>query len=340
MNRSGVSPPTTDPSEGETQRDAKQEYSVPEEASRLRVDSWIASQISGVTRGMVQRWIADGRVLLDGETCRPKDRLRLGMTITVRPDFEPASDAAPDPGVVVDAVYEDEHLIVVNKPAGLVVHPAKGHFTGTLVNGLLARAGFERPPSDPKDPAGYLRPGIVHRIDKDTSGLLVVAKTARGREGLKTQLAAHTMERTYLALTVGVPAEGRISTLHGRDPQSRLRFSSLVNVGKTAVTNVRVLEPLARGAAALVECRLETGRTHQIRVHLSMDRKTPILADDLYGGYRVPESMVSISRALGRQALHAGVLGFIHPVTGEPLKFSTPLPADIETAYRALQQLG
>src|SRR5690606_27375934 len=262
------------------------------DGATLRVDSWVASQLPGTTRAAVQRWIAHGRVLLDGEPCRPKDRLRFGMKVTVQPDQEPASDAAPDPSVLVDVVYEDEHLVVVNKPAGLVVHPGKGHFTGTLVNGLLARTGFERPPSDPRDPAGYLRPGIVHRIDKDTSGLLVVAKSGRAREGLKAQLTAHTMERVYSALTVGVPAEGRITTLHGRDPRSRLRFSSLVQVGKRAITNVRVVEELSKGQAALVECRLETGRTHQIRVHLSMERKTPILADEIYGGYRVPESMV------------------------------------------------
>jgi 23S rRNA pseudouridine1911/1915/1917 synthase len=334
------SPPATYESDGETHRDGRLRYDVPEEATKLRVDAWLAAQIAGVTRGMVQRWIAEGRVLLDEQPCRPKDRLRSGMRIVVDPGPEQASQAEPDPDVVVDAVHEDEHLIVVNKPAGLVVHPGKGHFTGTLVNGLLARPGFERPSIDPHDPAGYLRPGIVHRIDKDTSGLLVVAKSAQAREGLKAQLAAHTVERVYSALTVGLPAEGRISTLHGRDPQNRLRFSSLVPDGKVAVTNVKVIESLGRGNAALVECRLETGRTHQIRVHLSIERKTPILADELYGGYRVPQSMISLTRALGRQALHAGVLGFLHPVTRVPLRFSAPLPADIQEAYRALQQLG
>lgn len=314
-------------------------YRVPLDASFQRVDSWLASEISGVTRAAIQRWITGGRVLMDGRPCRPKDKLRPGTLLEVFPEEEPASDAVPDPSVVLDVVFEDESLLVVNKPAGLVVHPARGHRTGTLVNGLLARPGFERLAPDPSDAGGYLRPGIVHRIDKDTSGILVIAKTATAREGLKTQLSAHTVEREYRALTIGVPREGRIETLHGRDPKSRLKFSSAVTTGKRAVTHVRVAERLAGGRAALVTCRLETGRTHQIRVHLSGECGTPILADALYGGTRGHEPILEIARALGRQALHAAVLGFVHPETRETLRFEAPIPPDMQAALARLRAL-
>jgi 23S rRNA pseudouridine1911/1915/1917 synthase len=317
---------------------------VPEEAAFQRVDSWLASELSGVTRAAIQRWILAGRVLIDGRPCRPKDKLRPGTFLEVSPGEEPASDALPDPSVVLDVLFEDQSLLVVNKPAGLVVHPARGHRTGTLVNGLLARPGFERPAPDLRDVGGQLRPGIVHRIDKDTSGILVVAKTAAAREGLKVQLSAHTVEREYRALTFGVPREGRIETLHGRDPKNRLKFSSAVTTGKRAVTHVRVEERLAGGQAALVSCRLETGRTHQIRVHLSGDCGAPILADALYGGLsgrgrREQDAVLEVARTLGRQALHAGVLGFIHPETGQALRFQAPMPQDMLDAWARLRAL-
>lgn len=314
-------------------------FRVPADAAFQRVDSWLASELSGVTRAAVQRWILGGRVLIDGRICRPKDKLRPGALLEVSPEQEPASAATPDPSVVLDVVFEDEALLVVNKPAGLVVHPARGHRTGTLVNGLLARPGFERLSPDPKDAGGHLRPGIVHRIDKDTSGILVVAKTPAAREGLKAQLAAHTVEREYRALTIGVPREGRIATLHGRDPKSRLKFSSQVTTGKRAVTEVRVEERLAEGRAAFVSCTLETGRTHQIRVHLSGECGTPILADALYGGLRGHDAVLEVARALGRQALHAGVLGFAHPETGKNLRFEAPIPQDMVEALARLRAL-
>jgi len=184
-----------------------------------------------------------------------------------------------------------------------------------------------------------VRPGIVHRIDKDTSGLLVVAKTDASREALKAQLAAHTAERAYLALTLGVPSARTIRTSYGRDRRSRLRFSSRLREGKPAVTHVKVLEKLAGGRAAYVECRLETGRTHQIRVHLSEQAKTPLLADALYGQRPGDPALLGVSEALGRQALHAAVLGFVHPVTGERLRFEAPAPADFARALAALRAL-
>jgi len=314
-------------------------HEVTEGQAGERVDRVIADVMPEVTRAAVQRWMADGRVTRNGSACRPKEKARVGDELFVRPDQGPATDAEPDSSVHVDVVYEDEELVVVNKPAGLVVHPGRGHATGTLVNGLLARPGFERAPSDPRDPEGQLRPGIVHRIDKETSGILVVAKTSVARESLKAQLAEHSVERVYWALTIGAPVSGTIRSLHGRDPNSRLRFSSRVTRGKDAITHVSLEEKLVGGRAALVTCRLETGRTHQIRVHLSEERRTPILADSLYGGLKGDPEVVEVARRISRHALHAGVLGFVHPRTGETRRFEVPLPHDMSLALEELRAL-
>jgi 23S rRNA pseudouridine1911/1915/1917 synthase len=271
--------------------------------------------------------------------CRPRDVVGAGAVIEVTPGPEPTSRAEPDASVPFEVVFEDAHLIVVNKPAGVVVHPARGHRQGTLVSGLLARPGFSVAPADDRDPDGKLRPGIVHRIDKDTSGLLVVAKDAPTREGLKRQLMEHSVSRVYRAICVGVPRSGRIETAYGRNPRSRLRFTSRLDVGKRAVTEVGVLELLCGGAAALVECRLETGRTHQIRVHLSERAGTPLLADALYGSTPSEPALRQIGEELGRHALHAMTLGFEHPVTGQRLSFERDLPADLGAALAALRKI-
>jgi 23S rRNA pseudouridine1911/1915/1917 synthase len=315
-------------------------FSLGPEQRRERLDKVLARLLADVSRATVQRWIEEGRVQVDGKPCRSRDSVSAGNTIVVEVGPAPLSEADPDESVVLDVHYEDPHLLVVNKPAGLVVHPARGHRTGTMVNGLLARPGFAQPSADPLDEQGWLRPGIVHRIDKDTSGLLVVAKDDRTREGLKAQLAAHSVERAYLALTVGTPPNGVIKSLHARDPKSRLRFTSRVSEGKSAVTRVAVLERLASGRAAYVECRLETGRTHQIRVHLSEQTKTPLLADAVYGGRpSMAPDLAQIALELGRQALHAAVLGFVHPVTGAALHFMVPPPEDFARALHALRLL-
>jgi 23S rRNA pseudouridine1911/1915/1917 synthase len=292
-----------------------------------------------VSRSTIQRWMSEGRVLVQGKALRPRDTVGEGSVLDVDPGPAPASAALPDPSVAIEVLYEDAELVVVNKPAGLVVHPARGHRTGTLVNGLLARPGFSSAPADASDREGVLRPGIVHRIDKDTSGLLVVAKTERAREALKSELSAHTVERRYVALTLGVPRSNTIRTAYGRDRRSRLRFTSKVREGKSAVTHVRVLEEFA-GRAALVECRLETGRTHQIRVHLAEQAGTPILADALYGRKPGAPELAAIAATLGRQALHAELLGFVHPVTGEALRFEAKPPDDFRAALEALRALG
>jgi 23S rRNA pseudouridine1911/1915/1917 synthase len=305
-----------------------------------RVDKVLARLLPDVSRSTVQRWIEDGRVLVNGAVCRPRDAVRAGAVLEVDPGARLPSAAEPDAGVEIQVLHEDEALLVVLKPAGLVVHPARGHWSGTLVNGLLARPSFAEAPADPRDRAGSLRPGIVHRLDKDTSGVLVVAKTELAREALKAQLGAHTAERSYLALTLGVPVNGSVRTEYGRDSRSRLRFSSRVKSGKRAITHVQVKEPLAAGRAALVECRLETGRTHQIRVHLSEQKKTPIFADALYGKVPADADLAAVAAALGRQALHAAVLGFVHPTSGERLRFEAPPPADFAAALDTLRKLA
>ncbi|HEY3497591.1 MAG TPA: RluA family pseudouridine synthase [Polyangiaceae bacterium] len=310
------------------------------EGARERLDKVLARLMPEVSRSALQRWIADGRVLVDGAQRRARDAVGAGAVLEIDPGERLPSAAEPDAEIRVEVLYEDPELCVVVKPAGLVVHPARGHWSGTLVNGLLARPGFGLVPADPRDRTGSFRPGIVHRLDKDTSGLLVVAKTERAREALKAEIGSHRAERSYVALTLGVPRAGAIRTHYGRDPRSRLRFSSRVREGKLALTHVKVLEKLAGGRAALVECRLETGRTHQIRVHLSEQAGTPILGDRLYGRVSQDSALAAISSELGRQALHAEVLGFTHPTSGEALRFTAAPPDDFQRALAALRGAG
>jgi 23S rRNA pseudouridine1911/1915/1917 synthase len=243
----------------------------------------------------------------------------------------------------LDVLYEDEHIIVIDKPAGLVVHPAPGHPDSTLVNALLAHC------RDLSGIGGELRPGIVHRLDKDTSGVMVATKTDAAHVALAEVFQAHRLEREYIALVAPAPAppapqQGTFSTLHGRHPVHRKQFTSRVQRGKPAITHWRLERHFGpdRGAgvmAAQVRCRLETGRTHQIRVHLS-EHGMPVIGDPLYGHrYRDPE-LAALAHRLGRQALHAAVLGFAHPVTGAPLRFESPMPADMQSLAQSLARLG
>ncbi len=293
-----------------------------------------------VTRADVQRWLEGGHVTRSGILLERRTLLRAGDIIDVGIGRPQVSDAAPDPSVTFAVVFEDEHLLVVDKPAGLVVHPARGHRDGTLVNGLLARGGFELACADERDPQGNVRPGIVHRLDKDTSGLMVVAKDAATREGLKTLFAAHDIERAYLALTVGHTERRTWDTPHGRHPTNRLRYTSRIGAARAdvrrAITHIEPLQVLLGGKATLVRCTLETGRTHQIRVHLTEQSKTPILADALYGTRATDDAIARAATALGRQALHAAVLGFVHPITQAALRWESELPADMRTALESL----
>jgi 23S rRNA pseudouridine1911/1915/1917 synthase len=290
------------------------------------------------SRATVQRWIDHGKVLVDGRPARASAAIPEGALVEVSPEPPPVTTAEPDATISIQVVHEDAHLLVIDKPAGLVVHPARGHERGTLVNALLGRGGFDRAGADPRDPAGHLRPGIVHRLDKGTSGLLVVARDEATREALKALFATHTIEREYLAVVAGDAKDATIDTLHARHPTDRLRFTSRTTVGRRAVTHVRVLERLA--GATLVACRLDTGRTHQIRVHLAERAGTPILGDPLYGRPARDPALRALAESLGHQALHAHVLGFVHPATGHAVRWTSPLPDDVEACLHALRAGG
>ena len=321
---------------------------VAADAAGQRLDSFLAQNVSEVSRSQLARQIGEAAVTVNGAAGTPSRKLRRGDVVVWTPPPPVPTTIAAEP-ISLTIVHEDRWLVVIDKPAGLVVHPAPGHEAGTLVNALLAHV------SDLRGIGGELRPGIVHRIDKDTSGLLVVAKddatmTALGAafkahditrvyEALAAAFKAHTIERVYDALVAGKPPGpgGRIDTLYGRDPNARKKFSSRVRTGKRAITNWRVLERFE--GAARIEARLETGRTHQVRVHLSA-LGCPLLADKTYGRPARDPAVRAIADALGRQALHARTLAFVHPATGEKLSFASELPADIQAALTALRALG
>ena len=280
---------------------------------------------SGLSRERVKALLGEGRITLGGAAAGQASlKLAAGTAFRISlPEAVPAEAAAQDIPLVI--AYEDEHLIVVDKPAGLVVHPAAGNHDGTLVNALLHHCRGQL-----SGIGGVARPGIVHRIDKDTSGLLVVAKSDVAHEGLAGQFADHSIVRAYLAVTSGNPMPPA-GTIRGNIARSNANRKKMALVddgrGKHAVTHYRTLEVLP--GAGLVECRLETGRTHQLRVHLSSIGHA-LLGDPVYG--RAPAKLRPLLASLGfqRQALHAAELGFIHPVTGERLLFVNELPADMQ----------
>jgi 23S rRNA pseudouridine1911/1915/1917 synthase len=308
----------------------------------MRLDAFVAWAMRGAggpSRAEVQRWVALGCVTRGGQALRGAEKVRVGDRVEVTPAAPALTEVLAEEGVVFEVLHVDEGVVVVNKPAGLVVHPARGHATGTLVHGLLARGFFAAEDRDGVlEPTGNVRPGIVHRLDRGTSGVLVVARTARAREGLKEQFSSHTIERVYEALALGHVTMTRHETLHGRHPKDRLRFTTHVREGKRAVTHVEVVARFG-SLATYVRCRLETGRTHQIRVHLA-ESGTPILGDPLYGRSPRDGVICGIATALGHQALHARVLGFVHPTTGKPMRFEAPLPADLVLAMESLRSLG
>jgi 23S rRNA pseudouridine1911/1915/1917 synthase len=315
---------------------------VPREAAGVRLDRFLSLTLSatdlGLSRSELQRWIERGRVTVDGVTRKAADKLKEGARIIVDPDAAPLSRARPEAGIEFEVMYVDDDLVVVNKPPGLVVHPARGHEVGTLVNGLLARGYFDVGIADARDKNGHLRPGIVHRLDKGTSGVMVVARTAPARERLKEQFQDHTIDREYEALCVGDVRSRTFDTLHARHPTDRLKFTSRVREGKRAITHVRVIERLAGGRASYVACRLGTGRTHQIRVHLA-EARTPVLGDPLYGSTPRDPALKVASEVLGHQALHARVLGFDHPTAGGRLRCEADPPEDFQRTLTAIRGL-
>lgn len=285
-----------------------------------RLDVLVGGLEAVGSRAEAQRLIAAGRVLVDGAPRRRRHRVAAGETILVRPLPPPEAHLAPEP-VPLGVAFEDEHIVVVDKPAGVVTHPSRGHPSGTVVHGLLERG--IRGGADPT------RPGIVHRLDRDTSGLLVVARTPRAHRRLTRLMRERRVERRYLALVHGrFPPALTIDRPVGRHPRARTRMSTVTDRGRPAITHVHLLEDLGR--YSLVEARLETGRTHQIRVHLESVGH-PVVGDPVYG--RRGDAL-----GLGRQFLHAARLAFPHPETGERIEIESPLPPDLEAALRRARE--
>ena len=300
-------------------------------AAGRRLDVVLAEYIADVSRTQLSRHISEGAVMVNGKPASPSQKVHKGDTVVwIPPAVRAVELLAQD--IPLRVVFEDKYLVVVNKPPGLVVHPAAGHEDGTLVNALLAHC------QDLRGIGGELRPGIVHRIDKDTSGLLVVAKDDVTMNALGADFKIHRIKRVYEALAVGRPAHasGKIDTLIGRDPHDRKKFSIKVRTGKRAVTNWRLIEVL--GGASRMEAELETGRTHQVRVHFAA-MGCSLLGDATYGRSPRDEDLRAISKQLGRQALHARVLGFHHPKTGKWVEFEAAPPEDFMAALAALRQL-
>jgi 23S rRNA pseudouridine1911/1915/1917 synthase len=292
-----------------------------------RLDAWLAARLEGLSRMRVKGLIEAGRVLVGGRAVKAAYRLQAGERVEVSIPPPPRNGLAAE-AVALTIVFEDEHVLVVDKPVGMVTHPGAGRPTGTLAAAALGHVPGMAGVGSPR------RPGIVHRLDKGTSGLIVLAKTQAAYDALTAQLARRTVSRRYLCLAQGSVrrAQGVIDTAIGRDPRSRLRMAVLKEgKGKRAVTHFRVLERLgaAAGAVSLVECRLETGRTHQIRVHLA-SLGHPLLGDDTYRGRRAGPTgdprLTELIAELGGVALHAAGLAFAHPTTGAPMDFSCPLP--------------
>ncbi|MDH3305178.1 MAG: 23S rRNA pseudouridine(1911/1915/1917) synthase RluD [Gammaproteobacteria bacterium] len=304
--------------------EARQTRPIPVELAGLRLDQALARMFPEYSRSRLKEWLLAGSITLDGERKRPRDAVSGGEIVSLQPQADAGVRSEPEP-ITLDVVFEDEDLLVVNKPAGLVVHPGAGNPAGTLMNGLLHHAAaLQQLP----------RAGIIHRIDKQTSGLLLVAKSLQAHTVLVRRLAAREISRHYLAVCNGVlTGGGTINEPIARHPVERKRMSVRQD-GKPAVTHYTVIERFR--AFTYVSVRLETGRTHQIRVHFA-HRRHPLVGDPVYGGrLALPagasEELIQMLRRFKRQALHAARLAFVHPVSGEPLEFEVAPPAD----FRAL----
>ncbi len=302
---------------------------VPDEAAGLRLDVVLARLLPDYSRSRIGAWIREGAVQVDGRTPRPRDAMLGGEQVRVAVPAAPLTMATAEP-IALTILFEDAHLIVLDKPAGLVVHPGAGNADGTLVNALLHH-----------DPAlaALPRAGIVHRLDKDTSGVMVVARSSAAHTALVAMLGARAIQRQYLAVVVGaLVAGGTVDAPMDRHPRDRLK-RAVREDGRPALTHFRLRERFR--AHTLLECRLETGRTHQIRVHMAHIRH-PIVGDPLYGGaLKLPKAATPVLaealRGFRRQALHAEVLAFEHPQLGTPLRFEAPPPADFNALLAALR---
>lgn len=312
------------------QEKIQQQVEASVEQAGMRVDQAAAELFSGLSRSRLQEWIKSGELTVNGQKVKPKERLFGTETLALNAVVEIQVEDTPE-AIQLDVIYADEHVVVINKPAGLVVHPAAGHHQGTLLNGLLHQF---------PQLANLPRAGIVHRLDKDTTGLMVIAASLVAHAGLVEQFQARSAERFYTAVVYGVMTGGGcVDAPIDRHPQDRKR-QAVASTGKEAITHYRVQERF-RGHT-LVQAQLETGRTHQIRVHMSHIRY-PLVGDNVYGGrLRLPAgASIELREALQgfkRQALHAQRLGFLHPVTQEFMEFEAPLPEDMRHLIDTLRE--
>ena len=299
-----------------------QEYLVPEEAAGTRIDKFLADACPDLSRSFLQKLLKESSVTADGKAVKSSFKVNGGETIAFEVP-KPQEAAIEAENIPLDILYEDSDIILVNKPKGMVVHPAAGHYTGTLVNALMYHCKDQLSGIN-----GVMRPGIVHRIDMNTTGVLVVCKNDFAHNSLAEQLKVHSITRVYYAIVFGNlrEDEGTVHAPIGRHPTDRKKMSIHSKQGRDAITHYRVLERF--GAYTFIECRLETGRTHQIRIHMK-HLGYPLIGDYLYN----PDM-----EHIRRQALHAGVLGFIHPRTGEYVEFSAPLPAYFEELLEKLRK--
>lgn len=303
----------------------KQSYLVPEEFQGERIDKYLSEACCGLTRSYLQKLLKSQLVEVDGKAVKNSYRVSAGETVELEvPEaVEPEIEAELIP---LDILYEDKNIILINKPKGMVVHPAAGHYSQTLVNGLMYHCRGELSGIN-----GVMRPGIVHRIDMDTTGVLIVCKNDFAHNSIAEQLKVHSITRKYYAIVHGVIGEdeGTVDAPIGRHPVDRKKMSINYKNGKHAVTHYRVLERFKQ--FTYVECQLETGRTHQIRVHMA-SLNHPLLGDSVYGPSKCPFKLQG-------QTLHAGVLGIIHPRTGEYMEFSAPLPEYFENLLEKLRKI-
>ena len=302
----------------------KQFFTVTGEGEASRLDAFLSAQLDGLSRSHIQKILKGGGVLVNGRPEKSSYRVAPGDQVELEvPEPEEPEILAEE--MDLDILYEDRDIILINKPKGMVVHPAAGHYSGTLVNGLMAHCREELSGIN-----GVLRPGIVHRIDKDTTGVLIACKNDFAHTSIAQQLKVHSITRKYYAIVHGVirEEEGTVNAPIGRHPTDRKKMSINTKNGREAVTHYRVLQRFEK--FTYVECQLETGRTHQIRVHMASIHH-PLLGDTVYGPAKCPVS------GLQGQTLHAGVLGFIHPRTGEYMEFSAPLPEYFQELLKKLK---
>ncbi len=301
------------------------EWTISQEQGGIRLDALLAKELD-ISRSQAQQWLENGLVMSGEKVLSKKEKLKAGASVVVNiPD--PVAYEIEAENIPLDIVYEDEHLLVVNKPKGMVVHPAAGHYTGTLVNALMHHCGDSLSGIN-----GVLRPGIVHRIDMDTSGLLMIAKSDAAHQGLAEQIKEHSFTRIYEAMIVGHPKNdsGTINAPIGRHPHNRKKMAVISSNSKEAITHYEVL--MRYSGYSHIRVKLETGRTHQIRVHMAHIGH-PVAGDTVYGAEKQPK----ICQNLNGQCLHAKCVGFVHPITGEELYFESELPTYFTDFIQKLQ---